>query len=369
MKKRLSWLSIVIVASFALKAIAVISVGLSGDFYEHWQIAGNILNGETYFFGPPASIDSSLHMGPIYYYLIAFFRVVSLGNYKIALLLFSLINSLSIYLFYKLTKSWLGNRAAVISTLLFAFGRYFIEVGSYLWNPYFTPLFLILMLYSSQKSNSKVWAVIGGLSMSFLLHLHFSNWLLLPLYGYFLYKIYLKNKQNALISLMSALLILLPYFFFLIRDISMVALFPFFKSENCNFSYWLVNHGQGERCFSYLRNSLFILRLFSFSIFGFMNLFLLGLPVLMIFYFSKVINLQKRMKYIIWLFVPWLVLLFYSGNVYLHHFLFLMPLAIMVFGKVVDGLLLTRKNIAWLIICICLLGNISSLLFLLNSSR
>jgi len=238
-----------------------------------------------------------------------------------------------------------------------------------LWNPYFTPLLLILLLYSFQKPNSKVWAVFSGLSISVLLHLHFSNWLLVPLYGYFLYKLYLKNKLNAFINFFSALLIFLPYAFFLFKDISIVELLPFFKLENCNFSYWLVNHGQGERCFSYFRNSLFILRLFSFSIFGSMNLLLLVLSVLMIFYFSKFIDLQKKMEYIFWLFFPWLALLFYSGNVYLHHFLFLMPLALMVFGKVVDNLLSTRKNIAWLIIGICILGNISSLIFLFTSFR
>lgn len=369
MEKRPSWLIIVITVSFILKIIAVISIGLKGDFYDHWQIAGSILSGEPFFLGPPASIDPSLHMGPVYYYLVAFLRMISLGNYKIALLILSLINSLSIYVFYKLAKNWLGNRAAVISTLLYAFGRYFIEIGSYLWNPYLTPLFLILMLYSSVKFNSRVWAVIGGVSMSVLLHLHFSNWLLLPLYAYILFKHFSVNKQNALVNLMSALLIFLPYAPALFNDISLERLSPLFKSEDCSFSYWLANHGQGERCFSYFRNSLFVLRQFSYSIFGYMNLFFLGLSALVILYFYGFVSIQKKKKYFLWLFVPWLALLFYSGNVYLHHFLFLSPLAVMVFGKVVDNLLLINKKVAWPLIFISLLGNFSSLIFLLTSSR
>lgn len=349
--------------------IAVMSVGLKGDFYDHWQIAENILSGEPFFLGPPASIDPSLHMGPVYYYLVAFLRMISLGNYKIALFILSLINSLSIYIFYKLAKNWLGSRAAVISSLLYAFGRYFTEIGSYLWNPYLTPLFLILMLYSSVKFNSRAWAVIGGASMSVLLHLHFSNWLLLPLYAYILFKYFSVNKKNALINLMSALLIFLPYAFILFNDISLERLFPFFRSEDCSFSYWLANHGQGERCFSYFRNSLFVLRQFSYSILGYMNLFFLGLPALMILYFYNFTGLHKGKKYFLWLFVPWLALLFYSGNVYLHHFLFLSPLAVMAFGKVVDNLLLTNRKAAWLLICVSLLGNFSSLIFLLTSPR
>jgi hypothetical protein len=97
------------------------------------------------------------------------------------------------------------------------------------------------------------------------------------------------------------------------------------KIGECALINWLFNHGNGERCFWYFRNTLFAFRFISASLFNTTNVLvsLLCLVVVTV-YFIKTKFGENRYLFV-WLFTPVFLYLFYSNSIYLHYFLILTP--------------------------------------------
>src|SRR6185369_3361155 len=100
-------------------------------------------------------------------------------------------------------------------------------------------------------------------------------------------------------------------------------------AEKCVFVEWLHTHGNGEHCFGYLRNSLFVLKLFSQSLFGSSSLLLLPLMAILIGAWTYFIKVKDKAFLLALLFGQWFLFLFYKGNIYQHYFLILLPLPFM----------------------------------------
>lgn len=339
-----------------LRVSGIFNIVLAGDNLLHWKIAGLIAeNGIFPLLGPKASVNPGFDLGPAYYYLLAIPYWIGQGNFKIAVVFFSILNSFSIPLLYYVSKRWFSKIKSLQITALFTFSAYLISVQNFPWNPYILPFFIILSLFFINKVNKKkyLYFALLALSYSVCLQAHATAVFLLPVFIYLLpyKKIPLKHYLTAAVVFLIANF---PWIYVNFTSgfsqlTAALSIFEAGKIEVCSFSGWLLNHGNGESCFSYFRNTLFSFRFITMSIFDtrnilvvFISLFLIGL------YFLK--EKMKEKKFLmVWLFVPMFLFLFYSSFIYLHYFLILTPLPFYLFVVLLSKLERFKKRDALLI--------------------
>ena len=298
----------------------------------HWKVAGEIVSkGFLPLLGPRASLTGDFNLGPFYYYLLAIPYWLGGGNFKIAIIFFAVLNSVSIPLLYLVAKSWFSKLQSFKISLLFACSAYFIEIQSFPWNPYVLPLFIIISLYFVIKIREGKYFYFAFLAVSYAicLQLHATAVLLLPALAYLLPlrkippKYYLSGIIVLLIANFPWIWVNLTTNFSQIKAAQLI-LSPG-KIGECALINWLFNHGNGERCFWYFRNTLFAFRFISASLFNTTNVLvsLLCLVVVTV-YFIKTKFGENRYLFV-WLFTPVFLYLFYSNSIYLHYFLILTP--------------------------------------------
>jgi 4-amino-4-deoxy-L-arabinose transferase-like glycosyltransferase len=331
-KKEKNTLFLIFILGLALRLSGVLNITLSGDNLTHWKIAGDIATKGIFpLLGPRASLTGDFNLGPFYYYLLAIPYWLGRGDFRAAIVFFALLNSLSIPLLYFVAKRWFSKYQSMLISLLFACSAYFIQIQSFPWNPYVLPLFIILSLYFINKVSEKKYInfFFFAISYAICLQLHATAIFLLPVFIYLLpiRKIPLKYY---LFGIGTLVVVNLPWVFVnLTSNFSQIKagllIFSPIKSEQCSITSWLVNHGKGERCFWYFRNTLFAFRLFSVSIFSINSIPLSLLTMTIVaLYFIKT-RLKENKYLFVWLLTPILLFLFYSNNVYLHYFLILTP--------------------------------------------
>ena len=358
-----------------------LTITLSGDMVKNWEIAGEIAAGRSFpLLGPQASINTTIKMGPVYYYLLAILYKISFGNYKVAMIIFAVVNSLAILLFYEIVKKFFGEKTALIASFLFAVSKYALEFGALPWNSFFIPLFIIFTFYALTLEKTFWKCLLFGLSTGILFQLHQSTWLVLPVFVFaFVHSViptaprdsrgkwrnpfsrmsirkrdssatarsagwrtaFARNdsKKNGIpLAVFFFLLINLPYIASEVNrgGATIKAIANVFNNlvikqfNNCDFSFWLANHGHGEKCFQWIRNPLFILRFFSFSLLGTTNIWALLLIVLMLAYFVFKVKTPYKKFILLWLFFPLPVLLIYNSSIFLHYFLMYFPLPFLI---------------------------------------
>lgn len=316
-----------------LRLLGLINITLTGDFAYHWQVAGDIVTKGVFpLLGPSASVNDSFHLGPFYYYLLAIPYFLGQGNFQSAIIFFSLLNTFSIFLLYYVCKQWFTVSQSLKITALYAFSSYMVSIQSFPWNPYILPFFIIVSMYCLIQIQKKHYLFVPLLFLccSILIQGHATAIFLLPVF-LFLLPIRRIPLQFYIAGIILFLISFAPWIY---SDITTnfsqtkaaLAIFAPGPEENCSLLHYLEHHGQGERCFSEIRNTLFMSRLFTMSLFTTLNIgvvfvMLLAIPLLLL----KVSLPQKRL-FVIWLGVPWLFFLLYSSNIYLHYYLILIPI-------------------------------------------
>ena len=361
-----------------LRLLGLTNITLGGDFAYHWSVAGSIVQGKNLpFLGPGASINQSFHLGPFYYYLLAIPYFLGVNNYKIAIIFFSLLSSLSIILLFKLSRKWFGETQSLKIAALYAFSSYMISIGNFPWNAYLVPLMVILCLYFLVKIKEGKLYYIVPLTLTFTLALqsHATTILLAP---FILLQIPFRKIKLGVctLSLILFVLLSLPWFvaeldqnFGQIHELSSTLLSQ--NTEMCNFGEWLSNHGHGERCFHYFRNTLFIFRLFSMSLFANTD-FALAIFIAVLSLYTLITTKSKQKKlFILWLSTVFFFYLFYSANIYLHYMLILIPLPYFIFILFLEKIekLSYGKLLSKIIFILVVINNLVSFLISLGISR
>ena len=377
-KKERNTLCLIFILGFLLRLLGLINITFAGDNLLHWKIAGEIATKGIFpLLGPRASLTGSFNLGPFYYYLLAIPYWIGGGNFKIAIIFVALLNSFSIPLLYLAAKRWFSNRQALMISLLFACSAYFIQIQSFPWNPYILPLFIILSLYFVNKIAEMKYVnfIYFAASFAVCLQLHATAIFLLPVF------LYLMNAKKIpikyyLFGTIALLVINLPWIWMNLTSnfsqikAGLLILAPG-KTEQCSIVDWLKNHGNGEKCFWYFRNTLFAFRFLNTGLFDIGSvlpaLFSLGFVGL---YFIKT-KLKENRYIFVWLFVPILLFLFYSNSIYLHYFLILTPVPFFIFIMFLDKLeskkgrwFLIAKILFWVVIIINICQYVWSLQFI-----
>jgi len=373
--------TLLLICSFGLifRLLGLINTTLSGDFAYHWHMAGGIITKGIYpLLGPAASMDNSFHLGPLYYYLLAIPYFFGKGNYHAAIIFFSLLSTFSIFVFYYVCQNWFTVPQSLKMTALYAFSSYMIAVQSFPWNPYILPAFIIFSLYCIVQSlkGKYIFVTLLFLCFSILLQAHATTLFLLPVFAILLpiRKIPLRFYAAGLVVF---LLFLAPWIFTdLTTNFSQtragLAIFQAGKTEQCSFLNYIVNHGHGERCFSQIRNSLFISRIFTMSLFNTQNILIVFLALFTIIILLLQTDLLQRKLIFSWIVIPTVFFLFYSSNVYLHYFLILIPMPFFLFVLLLEKLNKLGKlgqKISTAIFFALIIFNIGSYLFSLQTPR
>jgi len=345
---------IIFALGLALRLLGLLNVTLAGDNLVHWRIAGDIVTKGIFpLLGPRASLTGDFNLGPLYYYLLALPYWFGRGDFRVAIIFFALLNSLSIPLLYLAAKRWFSKTLALRISLLFAVSAYFVQIQSFPWNPFVLPLFIIASLYFINKIDKKHYYnfIFACISYAICLQLHATAVFLLPVFIYLLPVKKLPLKFY-LLGLGAIVLIGFPWIFANLSDnfSQLKAAFIIFsqgRTEQCSLISWLGSHGNGERCFWYLRNTLFAGRFLAVSVFGFNSIPLALLSLLAVaVYFIKT-KFKENRYLLVWLLVPVILFLFYSNSIYLHYFIILTPvpfLLLMVFLEKIE-----KKKGKWIL--------------------
>ena len=200
--------------------------------------------------GPKTSI-SDVHLGPIYYYLLLpFFWIFKLDPIagSIMTIIFDLGTLLLIFYF---VKSFINPQSAIFALFLYSISLQVIEFSRIALNPFITPFFSILALFSLTqifiKEKSKFFIPLY-LSLAVLIQLHYLNFpfiivvTLASLVKYFFSK---TDKKNFLLGIFLGILILTPFIVFELRHqfFNTQALFAYFKTSTPTFNlkYSIIN--------------------------------------------------------------------------------------------------------------------------------
>jgi len=362
-----------------LRLLGLVNIELGGDFAYHWHIAGNIVTKGIYpLLGPSASVNNSFHLGPFYYYLLAIPYFLGNGNYHAAIIFFSLLNAFSIFVLYYVCRNWLTVPQSLKITALYAFSSYMINIQSFPWNPYILPLFIILSSYCIVQAQKGRYLFVPLLFLSFsiCLQAHATALFLLPVFVLLLPLKKIPFRFYA-VGLLLFLLSLAPWVYLDIatnfsQTRAGLAIFQAGKEEQCSLSDYLMRHGHGEYCFSQIRNTLFVSRLFTSSLFNTQNIIVVFMTLFTITAILLLGKLPQWKLFLLWIGVPLLFFLFYSSNVYLHYFLILIPIPFFFFILLLEKLNRFGKwgnRISTVIFFGLLLLNISHYLISLHTLR
>jgi len=349
--KKIKWLLVfLLIAAGFLRLLGLANITLAGDFLVHWHtVASLIEQRELPLLGPVASINKNIHLPPFYYYLLSIPYFLGHGNYKMAIIFFSLISTFSVFLLFKSCQYWFSDSLSLKIAALYAFSSYMIRVGNFAWNPYILPSLIILSLYFLTRiwDGHTAYIFFLFLSLGLAIQSHATALFLLPV---FLSQIpYRKIKITYIYG--GFLLFLLSLLPFLIAELQCqfcnfkqainVFLVGFKSQEKCNLWEWLAYHGHGESCFHQIRTTLFVFRFFAVSLLGTKNRLIVFVTILVIlFYFKKgyifKVKSPTRKFFLIWLIIPTVFFLFYSSNIYLHYFLIFTPLPFIFAGQLLE---------------------------------
>src|SRR5680860_6736 len=219
------------IKSFVIKNWLIILIIILSSFLRLYRIADymtflgdegrdalvvyNILHGKLTLLGPTAS-GGVFFLGPIYYYFMAVFTL--LFNYSPVgpSVMVALFGIATVYLVYKVTNDFFGEKAGIIASLLYASSPLVIAYSRSSWNPNPLPFFSLLTLYFLYKavlSNKKKLFIFCGFLLGIAIQLHYLTVFLgviVTLYVLFSNLFFIKNKLFSLYKTLN------QYFFLLI---------------------------------------------------------------------------------------------------------------------------------------------------------
>lgn len=315
------------------------------------------------FIGPVTSVGN-MYLGPLYYYFMLPFLVLSYPSplgpaYGVALC-----GILAVFLFYKLGSQFLGKTAGMISAILAAMSATLIYFSRFSWNPNPVPLVSLLMIYFTYlawKKNSQYWLAVA-ICFSVLLQLHYLSMIMLAGAGFFwlwsLLTILKKKKQFqlntelisfakiTLLCLVIGLVFFSPLVLFDIKHdfVNLRAFQSIFVSEkiltagaagqSTNLLLGIVRESHG-RTVEVLYTLLFG------KLDAYQNYLLLGVGLYLLAFFKfrrKIADWDGQFLVLIYLVLSIIGISAYKRSIFDHYLLFIMPMSLWFWGSALANL-------------------------------
>ncbi len=146
-----------------------------GDEGRDAIVAKDILQGNFTLLGPRASAGD-FFLGPIYYYMMAPFLLLSNLDPVGPAIMVALFGVATVFLVYYVGRKFFNARAGLIAASLYAISPLVIAYSRSSWNPNVMPFFSILMLYllfvAVKKQTYKLFLIVG-LLLGIAMQLHY----------------------------------------------------------------------------------------------------------------------------------------------------------------------------------------------------
>lgn len=146
-----------------------------GDEGRDVLVVYDILHGDPTLLGPTASVGG-FFLGPIYYYFMAPFLWLFNYNPVGPAIMVALFGIATVFLVYKLTSEFFGQKAGFIAAFFYAISPLVVSYSRSSWNPNPMPFFSLLTVYVLYKGilASKFWYfLICGFLFGISLQLHY----------------------------------------------------------------------------------------------------------------------------------------------------------------------------------------------------
>lgn len=174
---------------FLLVFILIVLVGMYLRFYriesvqsfgwdqgrDAWKVR-DIINGQMVLNGPRTGIGH-MHLGSLWYYLLAPFYLVTNQDPVGAIYLNIIVNLFNFIAIFFVTKKIYGEKAGLFVSFIYATNKYLIEINRTAWNVSPIPGVSVLIFYSIYKiifENKYKWIFILSFLTGLFFHLHFS---------------------------------------------------------------------------------------------------------------------------------------------------------------------------------------------------
>lgn len=165
-----------------------------------------IVKADPILIGPGTSIGS-MYLGPLYYYFMAPFLLISNFSPVGPAVGIAILGVLTIWLIYWVCKEWFlpDNKkisiAGIVASLLYAISPTVINFSRSSWNPNIMPFFSLLTIYSIWrvwKKDNYWFLIIAAVSFAFVLQSHYLGLLIAPVIGLiWVIKLVLLNTKKS----------------------------------------------------------------------------------------------------------------------------------------------------------------------------
>lgn len=300
-----------------------------------WIVKKMVLDGKFTLLGPVASVGG-FYLGPLYYYLITPFLLLSNFDPIGPAIFPALLGSLTpIVLFFYLKKRY-SVLTSLISAFLYAISPILIKYNRFSWNPNVVPFFSLIFFITFEsflETKKKKYAILTGFLLGCLFQLHYLAFIFIPVAF-----IMLLLKDRLLPTLKSSL-----YVFFGV----IVGWFPFIlyevrhKMQNFNGLVEFVSRGDGANVGFDISRYFVTIYTNSVSVIAYLFNFpqiiaVIFLLAAVIYFFAKKSTLSK------FIIISFLILSFYKGKMGEHYFNILYVFVVIVLSDILAKIIKSK---------------------------
>lgn len=358
-----------------------------GDEGRDAIVAKDILHGHFTLLGPRASAGD-FFLGPVYYYLMAPFLLLSNYDPVGPAIMVALFGIVTVFLVYYVGKHFFNRDAALIGACLYAVSPLVIAYSRSSWNPNLMPfasLILIYLLYKAVTKQSLKLFLFIGFVLGIAIQLHYLTTILfVVVFFYVLFGDVLKSKKDLAIRLVKHYGLILAGFFVTVSPFLLFELKHGFPNTKAIFKFVISgNNSEGYAIGQSFTGN--ILDVF-FRIFGrlvtkfpppeqvkladhteifFWQASTIILGILAIVFIIKAKDKFIKLLLILWLFFGIFLFAFYRKPIYDYYLGFIFPLPFLLTGNFLSQLPKIEKLRK---IPLILSISIFVVLFLLNDS-
>lgn len=221
MRKKIPWLLVIILviaAFFRFYQIRDYIVFL-GDEGRDAIVVRDILQGNLTLLGPTASVGG-FYLGPIYYYMMAPFLLLSNFDPVGPAYLIALLGVATVFLVYLFGKRFFHQTVGLSAAWLYAIAPLTVRYSRASWNPNPLPFFSLLGIYwlnLGVKLKRKLYLFLAGVCLGVVWQLHYLALILTPIYILLILNVFKRpEKKPHSLSLRFCHLRLANYFFSLL---------------------------------------------------------------------------------------------------------------------------------------------------------
>lgn len=307
-----------------------------------WNAKNIIINHEYPLVGMPVKQNTGFFIGPFYYYYVAFFYFLTDLDPIASPIIAGVTSIFTLFTLFFISKKLFNSSVALISTFIYTFSFYFIEMDRIQWPVNFIPaisliiFYLLLRIINGEYKKIPILALVLGISF----HIHFTS-LFYFIFIFLCLPFFPRSKKTIYYYLIS-----IPLLFVWIVP-TIIYIFNGSQSHKTFFDYYIENsHG------FHLRRVMQVIPIqFLEAELILKTQFLSALKYLVVPIFSALfyfkLGKKKSFKflylYAIWFVVPLILLSMFRGDLTPYYFSLLRFIVIISFSFIVFQLL-SLKN-------------------------